>query len=191
MKSPASGCARRVQIAPASRGPTHPARLGRGSRQNPCRESATKRRSRTLGAAARAGPGRCGRGPDAPGGGGLGREKRNFAGACSRGPGLAVARGGVGAGGGGRRHVGVCGKRGARAAPLRAGARAGTASVPPRPSAGRRPEGPDRGRRLGTGPRVDPEVVGRQDSGPQIVRSENFARSGHQGHAVTPAAYFI
>lgn len=29
------------------------------------------------------------------------------------------------------------------------------------------------------------EVVGRQDSGPQIVRSENFAGSGRQGHAVS------
>lgn len=55
-KSPASGCARRVQIAPASRGPTHPARLGSGSRRSPRPESAT-RRSRALGAAARAGPG--------------------------------------------------------------------------------------------------------------------------------------
>lgn len=74
-------------------------------------------------------------------------------------------RGGVGAGGGARRHVGVCGNLGARAAPLRAGARAGTASVPPRPSAGRRPEGQgrDRGRWLGTGPRGAPEVVGNRD----------------------------
>lgn len=55
-KSPASGCARRVQIAPASRGPTHPARLGSGSRRSPRPESAT-RRSRAFGAAARAGPG--------------------------------------------------------------------------------------------------------------------------------------
>lgn len=104
-----------------------------------------------------------------------------------------MARGGVGAGGGGRRHVGVCGKRGARAAPLRAGARAGTAWVPPRLSAGRRPEGQgrDHRRRLGTGPRVAPEVVGQQDSGPQIVRSENFAGSGRQGHALTPAVYFM
>lgn len=152
VKSPASGCARRVRIALASRGPTHPARLGPRSRQSPRPESATRRRrSRTLGAAARARAGRYHGGRDAPGGGGLGREKRNFAGASPRGPGPAVARGGVGpGGGGGRRHVGVCGKRGARAAPLRAGARAGTASVPPRPSAGRRPEGRDRERRLGT-----------------------------------------
>lgn len=144
-------CTRRVRIAPASRGPTHPARLGPRSRQSPRPESATRRRrSRTLGAAARTRAGRYHGGRDAPGGGGLGREKRNFAGACPRGPGPAVARGGVGPGGGGRRHVGVCGKRGARAAPLRAGARAGTASVPPRRSAGRRPEGRDRERRLGT-----------------------------------------
>lgn len=63
-------------------GPHAPCEAGvSGSRQSPRRESATRRR-RTLGAAARAGPGRCRGARDAPGGGGLGTGKRKFAGVC-------------------------------------------------------------------------------------------------------------
>ncbi|XP_053414658.1 translation initiation factor IF-2-like [Nycticebus coucang] len=121
-ESPASGCfgsrpARTPRLDRAGcAGPRTAHTLGgpgRGNRQSLCPASATKRNrtSPSPPAPVWVGEARVGR-PLAPGG--PRREKRNFPGASSCGPGAVAAPGGVGvAGGGGRRHVGVCGKRGA------------------------------------------------------------------------------
>lgn len=67
-----------------------------------------------------------------PAAGGRGEEKRNFPGASLRGPRPSAARGGVVvSGGGGRRHVGVCEKRGAPGRSPRPGGAAPARRTPP------------------------------------------------------------